>query len=153
MHIERNTAANFADDNPVLGDGQIGRETDTGRYKFGNGVTAWNSLPYVRESVADTILVEGAAYTLQPRDAGARVKVTVESTITIPPASEASFPIGSFLLVQQFGADAVTIAAGAGVTLNGIAGSGAMAGQFQMVTLFCDAVDVWTASGGVGAIE
>lgn len=41
-----NTAANFASTNPVLLKGEMGFETDTQRFKFGNGVAAWNDLPY-----------------------------------------------------------------------------------------------------------
>ena len=43
-----NTAAGWASANPVLQDGQIGVERDNGQVKFkvGDGVTAWNTLPY-----------------------------------------------------------------------------------------------------------
>src|ERR1044072_362775 len=40
------TAATWTSQNPILLEGQIGRETDTGRIKFGDNVTAWNSLSY-----------------------------------------------------------------------------------------------------------
>ena len=36
----------MAANNPVLADGEIGVETDTDKIKIGDGVTAWNSLPY-----------------------------------------------------------------------------------------------------------
>ncbi len=42
----RNTAAGYTSANPVLGYGVIGLETDTGRAKIGDGVTAWNTLGY-----------------------------------------------------------------------------------------------------------
>lgn len=42
----RNTAAWFTSNNPVLGSRQIGKETDTGKEKHGDGVTAWNGLHY-----------------------------------------------------------------------------------------------------------
>lgn len=41
------TAALWASDNTVLLANQPGKETDTGQLKIGDGVTAWNSLPYV----------------------------------------------------------------------------------------------------------
>ena len=44
----RDTAANWTSTNPVLGDGQAGWETDTLKEKLGDGVTAWNSLPYTQ---------------------------------------------------------------------------------------------------------
>jgi hypothetical protein len=46
LRHRRDTAANWTSNNPVLEAGQIGYETDTLRFKFGNGSTAWNSLAY-----------------------------------------------------------------------------------------------------------
>jgi hypothetical protein len=46
------TAATFAASNPVLLEGEPATESDTGKEKIGNGVTAWNSLPYKPSSVA-----------------------------------------------------------------------------------------------------
>lgn len=40
------TAANWTLANPVLQDREIGLETDTRRYKIGNGASAWSALPY-----------------------------------------------------------------------------------------------------------
>ena len=40
------TAENWSTNNPVLLAGEIGIETDTKLYKFGDGVTAWNDLDY-----------------------------------------------------------------------------------------------------------
>lgn len=42
----RDTSANWTANNPVLPNGMIGYETDTKRLKFGDGVSAWNSLLY-----------------------------------------------------------------------------------------------------------
>lgn len=40
------TAAALTSANPTLTSGEIGFESDTGKYKFGDGSTAWNSLGY-----------------------------------------------------------------------------------------------------------
>ena len=40
------TSVQWASVNPVLQAGQIGRESDTGLSKEGDGVTAWSALPY-----------------------------------------------------------------------------------------------------------
>lgn len=47
-HIQekRGTAATWTADNPVLLQGEVGFETDTGKKKTGDGSTAWNSLGY-----------------------------------------------------------------------------------------------------------
>jgi len=54
-----NTAANFTSANPTLLVGQIGIETDdlltTPKFKIGNGVTAWNSLPYFSSGSTPTL--------------------------------------------------------------------------------------------------
>ena len=44
------TAASWASINPVLNPGEIGFESDTLKFKFGDGVTPWNSLPYQNAS-------------------------------------------------------------------------------------------------------
>ena len=46
LNHRRNTAANWTSTNPILAFGEVGLETDTGRFKFGDGATAWNSLAY-----------------------------------------------------------------------------------------------------------
>lgn len=53
LRHRRDTAANWTSNNPVLEAGQIGYETDTRRFKFGNGSTAWNSLSYGVGALAD----------------------------------------------------------------------------------------------------
>lgn len=50
LKVRNNTAANFASANPVLLPGEIGYETDTGRFKVGDGTTTWNSLSYSVDS-------------------------------------------------------------------------------------------------------
>lgn len=49
--FRRKTAADWTAQNPVLLEGELGLETDTGLFKFGNGTTAWNSRPYAGASV------------------------------------------------------------------------------------------------------
>lgn len=43
---KRGPAANWQTKNPVLAAGEIGVETDTHKFKFGDGATAWNDLAY-----------------------------------------------------------------------------------------------------------
>lgn len=46
VRLRANTAAGWTSVNPVLYDGELGWEKDTLKGKVGDGVTAWNSLPY-----------------------------------------------------------------------------------------------------------
>lgn len=53
--FRRKTEAEWASANPILMAGELGLETDTARFKFGNGATAWNSLPYSGSSGGSAI--------------------------------------------------------------------------------------------------
>jgi hypothetical protein len=48
--VKRDTAASFTAANTLLLQGEWALETDTGKFKMGDGVTAWNSLAYVTTS-------------------------------------------------------------------------------------------------------
>lgn len=45
------TAAQWVSDNTVLASGQWGKESDSGKMKSGDGVTAWNSLVYINDYI------------------------------------------------------------------------------------------------------
>lgn len=65
MLARNDTAANWTAQNPVLLRGEPGLETDTGKIKFGDGVKAWNVLPYSIPTAADVPLgpIDGMAAT------------------------------------------------------------------------------------------
>ena len=46
LQHRRSTAAQWTSVNPVLSAAEWGYETDTGKAKIGDGVTAWATLPY-----------------------------------------------------------------------------------------------------------
>ena len=50
IQLRRDTAANWTTANAVLGQGELGIETDTGKVKIGDGTTAWTSLGYFANS-------------------------------------------------------------------------------------------------------
>lgn len=58
IQIRRDTKAKWADLNPILAAGEMGFEIDNNRLKIGNGITAWNSLPYVTETDWSTIITQ-----------------------------------------------------------------------------------------------
>jgi len=57
IQLRRDTAANWTSINPVLLMGELGYETDTNKFKVGDGTTAWNSVRYA-------IVIDNAAQTL-----------------------------------------------------------------------------------------
>ena len=46
IQLRRDTASNWTSSNPVLAQGELGLETDTAKYKIGNGSAAWTGLAY-----------------------------------------------------------------------------------------------------------
>ena len=64
LQNRRDTAANWTSNNPTLGAGEIGYETDTAKYKIGTGSTAWTSLAYAYTAGAQgTTGAQGASGT------------------------------------------------------------------------------------------
>ncbi len=63
IQLHRDTAANWTAVNPVLHSAEIGVETDTLKFKIGNGSSAWNALAYATSgssgiSILDTATVD-----------------------------------------------------------------------------------------------
>ena len=61
IQVRRDTAANWAAANPILAQGEQGYEIDTGKLKFGNGSSPWNSLPYFGAGAYAYTHVQGTA--------------------------------------------------------------------------------------------
>ena len=73
IQMRRDTASNWTTNDPTLAAGEWGLETDTSKFKIGNGSTAWSSLAY--SSLPSNVLpLAGGAMT------GA---ITTNSTFTI----------------------------------------------------------------------
>lgn len=58
--LRRDTAANWTSADPTLELGEMGIETDTRRFKFGDGATAWTDLPYGSGDVHYRYALNGA---------------------------------------------------------------------------------------------
>lgn len=46
IQLRRGTSAQWVSSNPILSQGELGLEIDTGKFKFGNGTTPWILLNY-----------------------------------------------------------------------------------------------------------
>jgi hypothetical protein len=60
MQQRRGVASQWASENPILGAGEIGFETDNSRFKIGDGVTAWSSLEYFSNQADVTTAIDNA---------------------------------------------------------------------------------------------
>ena len=86
IQLRRGGAQEWANANPTLAQGELGIELDTGRFKIGDGVSAWNTLRYERpvESVTNT------ANTLVQRDADGNFSAGTVTATLIGNASTAA---------------------------------------------------------------
>lgn len=46
IQLRRDTAANWASENPILAEGEIGIDLTNNAFKIGDALTAWNDLDY-----------------------------------------------------------------------------------------------------------
>jgi len=60
MQQRRGTAAQWTAANPVLAAGEIGFETDTNKFKMGNGSSAWSALQYFANAAELAAIIDSA---------------------------------------------------------------------------------------------
>lgn len=66
IKLRRGTTLQWASANPVLSLGEFGYESDTTRFKIGDGTTAWNSLSYNEQIITLTGDATGSDIILSP---------------------------------------------------------------------------------------
>jgi hypothetical protein len=157
IKIRRDTAANWTASNPTPAQGEPCLETDTGLGKFGDGATAWSSLPYSwvkdisdKDDAAPAQNPQtGTTYTFAKADAKKLVTASNGSaqTYTVPPQASVAWVAGTVLRVVNLGAGVVTFAAGAGVT---VANTTATLGQYDAAQLVRTGSDAWVVVKGGG---
>lgn len=155
IQLRNDTAANWTSSNPVLAQGEMGVETDTLKFKFGNGSTAWNSLSYGlltgslnQSSLTSTVSDKSASYTIVAGDKNSTIRST-NAAITITIANVLS--VGDFINFAQYGAGQVTFAAGAGVTLNSVDSKLKTTKQYSGASVMCVASGVYWLFGDLSA--
>lgn len=85
IQLRRDTAANWSTNNPTPSSGEPCFETDTGKLKIGDGITAYNSLPY-QGGTSDTAVTTDTAQTISG-------KKTFSNDINIEPWNSNTSPI------------------------------------------------------------
>ena len=91
IQLRRDTAANWGSVNPILRAGEIGIETDSLRFKIGDGVSTWSSRPYVNvlpseltelsQDAVNQALTAGNGITKVYDDASNTITVSVDTSI------------------------------------------------------------------------
>ena len=74
IHVQRNdTKANWTAANPVLLRGEMGVESDTRKFKFGDGTSRWADLEYADKTLSDALATETARAKKAENDLGQRI--------------------------------------------------------------------------------
>ena len=119
--------------------------------RFTDGV--WVEVP--RPGIVPIRTLTGTAHTLELIDIGSILETSGASpvTVTIPAEASVPFEIGTLINITQKGSGVATIAAGAGVTLNGVlAGSVALDGPWSGAALTKRGADEWVIQGALAGI-
>lgn len=102
LQVRNNTAVDWSTSNLILAAGEFGQEIDTGKLKVGNGVLAWNVLPYIN-SDGSTITVapqppEGAVDGNQWLDSNSMIMYVYYDSYWIDVSStiSAALPVGQY---------------------------------------------------------
>lgn len=101
------------------------------------------------EQVSSFTTVTGTTYSLNASDAGALVKTTNSSavTITVPTNASVAYAARTVISVVQYGTGQVTIQGASGVTINSRASIDTTVGPYATATLIRIAADEWLLFG------
>lgn len=101
---------------------------------------------------AATNVQTGTTYTLVLADAAVDVVELSNAsavTLTVPPNASVAFPTGTVIELHQYGAGQVTVAAGAGVTVNSPGGKLKIAARYGSASLRKRATNEWQLEGNL----
>ena len=114
--LRRDTSSNWTSGNAVLASGEVGYETNTGKFKIGNGSTAWTSLGYsIASNISAAVLNDLGDVTITSAADGDFLRWNGTAWIN-DAVNLSTDTIGSY--VQS-------LVAGTGVTLSGNSGENA----------------------------
>lgn len=93
----------------------------------------------------------GTSYTLVLTDVAKIVTLSNAAaiTLTVPPEASVAWPTGTTVVLAQLGAGTVTIAAGAGVTINSAGSALDIGEQYGVATLLKTGTDTWLLFGNL----
>lgn len=99
-----------------------------------------------------TVNTQTSNYTLVIGDAGDVVEMNSGSanTVTVPPNSSVAFPVGTQIVVTQYGSGTTSIAAGGGVTLRSKDSNLSIDGRYASAALIKRSTDEWYVIGALG---
>lgn len=82
LQVRRGLASNWTNTNPILYAGEIGYETDSNRFKIGDGTTSWSSLDYA--AVVPTGFIAGSGIGISVAADGSTVTISSNNPTVEP---------------------------------------------------------------------
>ena len=117
---------------------------------------AFGKIQSLLNSKTDKLLVinsQTASYTLTLSDADKLIEMNVSTSnnLTIPPNADAAFPIGTQILIAQYGSGQTTLVGGVDVNLRSDGNKLKISTQYSGVTLVKRDVNEWYVFGSLAA--
>lgn len=140
------STSTFADDDII----EIEQYVSAGVY-----VTRKMTGAQIREAIKtyalNIVQYTSALTTLQLSDAGKLLKINNVSVndLRVPAESSVNFPIGTQILLIQYGAGQTTVIGSTGVTLRSSGGKTKIAAQYGMATLIKIGSNEWALAGDI----
>lgn len=153
IQYRRGTASEWTSANPTLATGEPGFETDTGKFKVGDGATAWTALAYSSGIQGDT----GAAGDAATITVGTVTTGAAGSSVVVTNSGSSSAAVFDFTIpageTGATGATGPTGPAGGVNSVNGQTGdvtltTGAVVGTSDTQTLTSKTIEAGTFTAG-----
>lgn len=127
IQLRRGTASQWTTANTLLAQGELGLETDTNKFKFGDGVTTWNSLPYYANGSVTSVAATagtGISITGSPITTSGTLNITntapdqtVVLTASTGISTSGTYP--NFTITNSAPDQTVALTAGTGISTSG----------------------------------
>ena len=143
IQMRRGTASQWTSSNPTLAAGEWGLETDTDKYKIGDGSTAWTSLGYSSlpsTAITNTVVdAKGDIVAATAADTVSRLAVGTDTYVLTADSGEAT----GLIWAAPTTGDITAVVAGTNI------GGGATSGSATVNLAIDAAVDMGTDGSGV----
>jgi hypothetical protein len=116
-----------------------------------NDLEVYNGSVWVNDGATVITNRQATSFTLALTDRGKLVETNVgaANTITVPPNSSITFPIGTKIDIAQYGAGQTTIVPGIGVTVRSAGGALKLSAQYSGATIVKIGTDEWYLFGDI----
>lgn len=147
LAFRRDTAANWTATNPTLAAGEPGFESNTGKFKIGDGATAWNALAYIGGGTGTISSITSSGGTLTVTNPAGPA-----TNLDMPATGVAAATYGDSTHVARLTVDAEgRLTAASSVAISGSSGAGGLITLYDSGYLGGSQASIDTGAGGIAA--